>query len=93
MLATQLEFDSQLAATLERMADRMEEKGPTENNDFKDPYERSESAVWACYTEVPHHSIAMELKTFLALSHTAENLVNSLANEVLWDSLFHFCKR
>jgi multidrug resistance protein MdtO len=87
VLASQLEFDSHLAATLERMADRMEEKWPTENHGFKDAYQRLEGAVWACSTEGPPHSVAVELKTFLALSQTAEKLVTSLANKVLGDSL------
>jgi multidrug resistance protein MdtO len=80
--ASQLEFDSQLAATLESMADRMEQKVPTETHDFEDAFERLESAVRACCTEGPHQSIAIDLKTFLALSRTAESVVMSLANEV-----------
>ena len=42
-------------------------------------------------TEASHQSIAIEMKTFLALSHTAKSLVMSLAQEIsrtkLWGSV------
>jgi multidrug resistance protein MdtO len=78
----QLEFDSQLAATLEGMADRLEEKAPRDNHDFRDSFERLESAVRARFPDEPHKTITAELKTFLALSQTAGDLVTSLANKV-----------
>jgi hypothetical protein len=84
---SQLEFDVRLAAILERMADRMEEKAPIEDHDLKDAFEPLELSVRKSCLEDPHQSVAIELKTFLALSRTAESLVMSLANEVYRDSL------
>jgi multidrug resistance protein MdtO len=81
--ASQLEFDSRLAVILDRMADRMEEKAPTEDQDFRDAFERLEKVVRTCCSEGPQQSIAIELKAFLALSRTAESLVRSLDNEIL----------
>jgi hypothetical protein len=85
--ASQLEFDGRLAAILERMADRMEEKSPIKDHDLKDAFEPLEIGVRKSRTEDPHQYIAIELKTFLALSQTAESLVMSLANEVYRYSL------
>jgi multidrug resistance protein MdtO len=81
--ASQLEFDSRLAVVLDRMADRMEGQAPAEDHDFKDAFERLEKAVRTCCSEGPQRSMAIELKTFLALSRTAESLVMSLDNEML----------
>jgi multidrug resistance protein MdtO len=78
---SQLEFDGRLAAILERMADRMEEKAPIEDHDLKDAFEPLEIAVRKSRMEDPHQSLAIELNTFLALSRTAESLVMSLANK------------
>jgi multidrug resistance protein MdtO len=80
--ASQLEFDRRLAVILERMADRMEGMEPTEDRDLKDAFNRLEQAVLACCSEGPQQSMAIELKTFLALSRTAETLVLSLENEI-----------
>jgi multidrug resistance protein MdtO len=80
---SQLEFDSQLAITLDRLADNMEEKAPTENHKLKDAFERLEESVRTCCSEGSQQSIAIELKTFLALSRTAEGLAMSLENEIL----------
>jgi multidrug resistance protein MdtO len=87
VLASQVEFDGWLAATLELMANRLENTTLPEHYDLEGAFERLESTVWACCTEGPHHSVAIELKTFLALSQTADDLVTSLANKVLGDSL------
>jgi hypothetical protein len=65
----------------------MEEKAPTEDLDFKDVFERLEKTAWTCCSERPQQSIATELKTFLALSRTAESLVMSLQNEILLANL------
>ena len=81
--ASQLEFDSRLAAALDRMADRVEGQAPAEDHDFKDAFERLEKAVRNCCSEGPQRSMAIELKTFLALSRTAKSLVMSLDNEIL----------
>lgn len=80
--ASQLEFDHWLAVMLDRMADRMEAKAPTEDREFTDAFERLANAVRTDCSEASHQSIAIELKTFLALSHTAESLVVSLEKEV-----------
>jgi hypothetical protein len=71
-----------VAATLELMAERLENTTPPEHHDLEGAFERLESTVRACCIEGPHQSIAVELETFLALSRTAEDLVTSLANKV-----------
>jgi multidrug resistance protein MdtO len=82
VLASQLEFDRRLAVILERMADRMEGKEPMEDLDHKDAFDRLEKAVLACCSEGTQQSTAIELKTLLALSRTAESLVLSLEDEI-----------
>jgi hypothetical protein len=89
--ASQLEFDSQLAFILDRMADRMEGQTPAEDHGFKDAFERLEKAVRTCYSEGLHRSTAIELKTSLAISRTAESLVMSLDNEILPPSIRQKC--
>jgi multidrug resistance protein MdtO len=81
--ASQLEFDGRLTALLDRMADRMEGQTLAENHDFTDAFERLEKAVRTCCSERPQRSMAIGLKTFLALSRTAETLVMSLDKEIL----------
>lgn len=81
--ASQLEFDGRLAVVLDRMADRMEGQAPAEDHDFKGAFERLEEAVRTCCSEEPQRSMAIELKTFLTLSRTAESLVMSLDDEIL----------
>jgi multidrug resistance protein MdtO len=81
--ASQLEFDSQLAMTLDRLADNMEEKAPTEDHELKDALERLEESVRTCCSEGPQQSMAIELQTFLALTRTADGLVMSLENDML----------
>jgi multidrug resistance protein MdtO len=81
--ASQLEFDSRLTVILDSMADRMEGQTPAENHDFTDGFERLEKSVRNCCSEELQRSMAIELKTFLALSRTAESLAMSLDNEIL----------
>jgi multidrug resistance protein MdtO len=81
--ASQLEFDSQLAITLDRLADNMEEKAPREDHELKNAFERLVESVRTCCLEGSQQSMGIELKTFLALSRTAEGLVMSLENEIL----------
>jgi multidrug resistance protein MdtO len=80
--ALQQEFDRRLATILERMADRMEGREAIQEDDFKGACERLEAAVWSCCAEGSQHSIAVELRTLLALSHTAESLFLSLEREM-----------
>jgi multidrug resistance protein MdtO len=81
--ASQLEFDSRLTALLDRMADLMEGQTPAGDHGFTDTFERLEKSVRNCCSEELQRSMAVELKTFLALSRTAERLVMSLDNEIL----------
>jgi multidrug resistance protein MdtO len=80
--ASQQACDDRLAVILDRLANRMEGKPSTTNNDFEDACDVLENAVRACGTDGPHPSIKIELTTFVALSRTAESLVTSLANEI-----------
>jgi hypothetical protein len=82
VLASQLELDRRLAVFLERMADRMEREGPMEDLDLKDAFDRLEKAVLACCSEGTRQSTAVELKTLLALSRTAESLLLSLEDKI-----------
>jgi multidrug resistance protein MdtO len=85
--ASQLEFDDRLAAILDRMADRMEEEAPPDDHGIEDALERLEKVVRTCCSEYPQQSIAIELKTFLALSRTAESLVRSLQNQISFPNI------
>ena len=80
--ASQLEFDDRLAAILETMAKRMEERAPKEGHDYKNEFEHLEKVIDSYCPGASHQSIAIEMKTFLALSHTAKSLVMSLAQEI-----------
>ena len=80
--ASQLEFDDRLAVVLETMAGRMEERAPKEDHDYKDEFEHLERVLDSYCIEASHQSIPIEMKTFLALSHTAKSLVMSLAQEI-----------
>jgi multidrug resistance protein MdtO len=81
--ASQLEFDSRLTAVLDRIADRMEGQTRAEDHDLTDAFERLEKEVRTCSSEGLQRSTAIGLKTFLALSRTAETLVMSLDKEIL----------
>lgn len=80
--ASQAEFDGRLAATLERMADQLEDKAPKEYPEAEDAFARLEEMAQTCGSEEPRQSSAIELETFLSLSRTAEGLVTSLTNEI-----------
>ncbi len=80
--ASQLEFDDRLAAILETMAARVDDRAPKEGHDYKDEFEHLEKVLDSYCTEASLQSIAIEMKTFLVLSHTAKSLVMSLAQEI-----------
>jgi hypothetical protein len=61
----------------------MDGQTPAEDHDFVDAFERLEREVRSCCSEELQRSMAIELKTFLALSRTAESLAMSLDNEIL----------
>jgi hypothetical protein len=77
-----VEFDSRLATILESMADRMEGRTPTGDGELQDAFERLEQAVRVCCLEGSQESMAVEPRTLLALSRTAESLVLSLESEM-----------
>ncbi|WP_035353698.1 FUSC family protein [Edaphobacter aggregans] len=85
--ASQLEFDGRLAVLLDRMADRMEEEAPPDDHGIEDALERLEKVVRTCCSEYPQQSIAIDLKTFLALSRTAESLVRSLQSQISFPNI------
>ena len=85
--ASQLEFDDRLAVVLETMAGRMEERAPKEDHDYKDEFEHLEKVLDSYCIEASHQSIPIEMKTFLALSHTAKSLVMSLQHELLFPNI------
>jgi multidrug resistance protein MdtO len=81
-LAAQQEFDNRLAATLDRMADRMEGKSPPRTDHFEDAFERLEQTVRACCSEGPQELLTAETQTFLALSRSIESVMISLDREI-----------
>ena len=62
--------------------DLLRGKAPKEGHDYKDAFEHLDKVLDSYCTEASHQSIAIEMKTFLALSHTAKSLVMSLAQEI-----------
>jgi hypothetical protein len=76
-------FDRRLTPLLDRMADRMEGQAPAEDHVFTDAFERLEKSVRGLLFGRNPTINSIELKTFLALSRTAESLVMSLDNEIL----------
>jgi multidrug resistance protein MdtO len=82
VLASQVEFDGRLAATLDLIANRLENTTPPEHHDLIGAFERLQSTARAYCMEGSSQSTTIELETLLSLSRTAENLVASLANEI-----------
>jgi multidrug resistance protein MdtO len=80
--AAQQEFDDHLAKTLDGMADRLEGKPSEEKDDFEVAFNGLETVVRACCSKGPRGMLAAELKTFLALSRSIENVTLSLENEI-----------
>jgi multidrug resistance protein MdtO len=80
--AAQREFDNHLANTLEGMADRLESKAPEGKDDFEYAFEGLENTVRSCCSKGPQGLLAPELRTFLALSRSLENVTSSLDNEI-----------
>jgi len=80
--AAQREFDDHLANTLDGMADRLEGKAPEGKDDFEYAFEELENTVRSCCSKGPQGLIAPELRTFLALSRSLENVTSSLDNKI-----------
>ena len=81
--AAQQEFDRSLAATLERMADRLEGKTGFQSQSIESALQRLEQAVQICCPLEPPEHLAAQLRTFLPLSRRAHALLSSVANEIL----------
>jgi hypothetical protein len=64
------------------MADRLEGKPSEEKDDFEVAFNGLETVVRACCSKGPRGMLAAELKTFLALSRSIENVTLSLDNEI-----------
>ncbi|HEY6768198.1 MAG TPA: hypothetical protein VI386_25875, partial [Candidatus Sulfotelmatobacter sp.] len=80
--AAQREFDDHLANALDGMADRLEGKAPEGKDDFEYAFERLENTARSCCSKGPQGLLAPELRTFLALSRSLENVTSSLDNEI-----------
>jgi multidrug resistance protein MdtO len=77
--AAQKEFDEESANLLDRIADRMENKGSVQQGDLEESFTRLERAIENCRPE-PSSVILNELKTFLLLLRKAESLeIHSIA--------------
>jgi multidrug resistance protein MdtO len=80
--AAQQEFDNQLAATLDGMADRIDGEAPGAEENLKDSFERLEQTVRTWGSERPQESVTVELQTFRALSRSIEGVTSSLDQEI-----------
>lgn len=78
----QLEFDNRLAAALEGMADRMEEKGPGVREDLEESFRLVEETISTCCSDLPKEAFTPQLEGFLPLSRRIETLASSLDKEI-----------
>jgi multidrug resistance protein MdtO len=78
----QLEFDRQLATTLESMASRLEGNTREGKGSFENASEPLEDTVRNCCAERPLGSETERLQTFLTLSRSVANLTASLEREI-----------
>jgi multidrug resistance protein MdtO len=78
----QLEFDRQLATTLESMASRLEGNTREGKGSFENASEPLEDTVRNCCAERPLGSETERLQTFLTLSRRVANLTASLEREI-----------
>ena len=77
----QQEFDDQLAAAIDGMADRMEGKPPERKDSLKQSFEHLELTIQTCCSG-PQESLTAEMQTFLALSRSIESVTVSLDKEI-----------
>jgi multidrug resistance protein MdtO len=78
----QQDFDDQLAAVLDALADQMEGKPPARYPDLEDAVERLARTVHASVGKEPQELLATRLETFLSLSRRIESLTVSLEQEM-----------
>src|SRR5580658_4965169 len=78
----QEEFDKGLADVVDGMADRLEGKASERKDDFEDAFRDLEQKVLSCCSKGPQGLLAPELRTFLALSRSIENVTSSLDNDI-----------
>ena len=78
----QQEFDKGLADVVDGMADRLEGKASERKDDFEDAFGDLEKKVLSCCSKGPQGLLAPELRTFLALSRSIENVTSSLDNDI-----------
>jgi multidrug resistance protein MdtO len=78
----QQEFDKGLADVVDGMADRLEGKASERKDDFEDAFGDLEKKVLSCCSKGPQRLLAPELRTFLALSRSIENVTSSLDNDI-----------
>ena len=80
--AAQLEFDNQLAQTLDGMADRMGGKAPAIKSNLEDSLKRVEQTTLTFYPESPKEAPTARLQAFLLLSRKIESLTSALDREI-----------
>jgi multidrug resistance protein MdtO len=80
--AAQIEFDEQLAGTLDWIADRIEGKEPSTKEHTEDSLSRLEQATSSCCSELPEEVLTAQLQSFLPLCRRIENLTSQLGSEV-----------
>jgi multidrug resistance protein MdtO len=77
----QQEFDDRISKMLDGMASRMEAEASGTRDTFEDPFQRLEQTIRTCCSEA-RQEVAVELRTFLVLSHNIESITASLDNEI-----------
>jgi hypothetical protein len=63
------------------MANRMEAEASGTRDNFEDPFQRLEQTIRTCCSEA-RQEVAVELRTFVVLSHNIESITASLDNEI-----------
>jgi Fusaric acid resistance protein family len=76
----QMEFDDELARTLESMADRFEGIGSTRKAEFENAFERLERKIQSCYSRDSSQQAAAQLQTFQNLCLKIGNLTLSMSD-------------
>jgi multidrug resistance protein MdtO len=78
----QQDFDDQLAAVLDALADEMEGRPPARYPDLEDAVERLAQTVQASVAKEPQEVLRTRLETFLSLSRRIESLTVSLEQQM-----------
>jgi multidrug resistance protein MdtO len=82
VFSAQERFDDRLAALLDELADRLEGKGRTGNDNFEQSFQQLQQTIQASLSEGPHQLSGTELQTFDTLSRSIKILATNLNKEI-----------